>query len=154
MGNALRELIVFQNRLSKAIDNSLINEVQETVITAMHENIETEVYGKYNPTRYSRKRSNGGLLDRKNISTNLYYGLHELMIKNVRKSNLSDRKSIVNVTEIIESGNGYNWKNSNIYHMQPFPRPFHEKTENDIIKDGRANKALINGLIRNGFKAH
>lgn len=39
------------------------------------------------------------------------------------------------LTDIIESGSGYEWENSAIYANQPYPRPWMEKGVNDFTDD-------------------
>lgn len=39
------------------------------------------------------------------------------------------------LTDVIESGSGYEWENSAIYANQPYPRPWMEKGVNDFTDD-------------------
>jgi hypothetical protein len=146
--------------LTQKINNSLEEEVSKQARKTMKEVIETEVYAKYTPYEdvkkpYTRQRKDGGLLDDENIHTGLVND-GELVIRNTRTNEHDDELGYStspyrDVAAIVEYGTNYNWNNSKIYHIQPFPRPFHEKTAERLKQEGLAKKALTDGLKRNGL---
>lgn len=132
-------------KINSDIDNSLKTDVAFTVIEKLKGNIKTEVYAKYTPTQYNRQYDNGGLLDDDNFSITPV-GNNAIHIRSTRSDGNKD------VAAIVEYGFYYDWTNSRIAQMQPYPRPFHGKTESDLIKDKEHVEAMRKGLIRRGYK--
>lgn len=135
----INDLINYLN--TKVIKNALENEVQEVARQTLKENVISEVYDKYTPTQYKRT---GGLYQDENIESKMEDD-NTLSVRSIRTDDGKD------VAEIIESGVGYTWKKSNIYKMQPYPRPFHEETKRELEEKGLAKKALADGLRKQGL---
>lgn len=147
MSNIIKQFDIWKKKLDNAIDDSLENEVYNVAVEVMKEKIEERVYNAYSSKAskpYIRRYDDGGLLDDNNIRKKVYKSKHSINIKN-----MTDNGKTVNV---VESGKGYTWTASEIYKMQPFPRPFHKPAEEELINSGKAKKALIKGIKRNGIK--
>lgn len=139
--NNLKELYSI---LEKKVQESLANEVANKAISTMQEIIKKYVYSQYKPTQYQRRYYRGGLIDRNNIHTRLMG--NKLLVKNIRSDGGKD------IARIVEEGVGYTWRNSHIYQMQPYPRPFTAITR-ETLRSGVARDAMIEGLKRRGLDA-
>lgn len=135
--------------LNKKIASALEKEVAKVARETMKQKIETEVYNRYEPTEYDRQKENGGLLDDRNIVTELIND-NTLYVRNIRTD--TENGIVKDVARIVEEGEGYTWDRSKIYQMQPYPRPFHEETAKELFNKGLAKKALAEGLSRQGVK--
>lgn len=145
--SSLRDL---ENYLNDKINNALENEVANVSRETMKRNIEMVVYDRYKPSQYTRHKENGGLLDDRNIVTELIDD-NTLYIRNIRQD--TDKYGNVrDVARIVEEGEPYTWEYSRIYSMQPYPRPFHEETAKELSSRGLAKKALAEGLQKQGIK--
>jgi hypothetical protein len=131
--------------LRKEVENSLKTDVTQKTIELEKEHIKSDVYAKYEPTQYSRRKEIGGLLDTENFQV----------------EDLGDGVEITNITEddesgkwivpTIEYGTGYEWEKSRIYKMQPYPRPFVENTKNDL-ENGKLKEYMRESLEKKGIK--
>ena len=142
-----QQLLEIQRKLQSKINSALKNEVSTTSRETLKKHIQTDVYDQYTSQAaepYIRRYDQGGLLDDENIET-VMIDDNTLMIENTT-TNDKFRKYI---PEIIESGTGYTWINSEIYRNQPYPRPFVERTFEELAS-GVAREALKKGLIRQG----
>lgn len=147
MSDIIKQFNVWKKKLDNAVNDSLENEVYNVAVEVMKEEIEEKVYKAYNSHAskpYVRRYDKGGLLDDKNIRKKIYKSKHSINIKN-----MTDNGKTV---DVVESGKGYTWTASEIYKMQPFPRPFHKPAEEELINSGKAKRALIKGIKRNGFQ--
>lgn len=143
MSDILKQFEKWKNKLDEAVNNALENEVLDEVKKVMKEEIQERVYDAYTPTQYIRRKQNGGLLDDKNIKHHLSTNNHTLYVQNITDNGFT--------VETVETGMGYTWENSSIY-KNPFPRPFHKPSEEELINSGRAKKALIKGIRTRGIK--
>lgn len=97
--------------------------------------IHKEVYAKYRPMQYKRRKSNEslsdphnlGLSNPKNFDIRIYQQTNGNIVGYVRNTTKGVGKAF-ELDEIIVNGFGYDWENSKIYHMQPFPRDFYSGT--------------------------
>jgi hypothetical protein len=135
--NSLDDLAIF---LTEKINNALRTEVADESRSVMQEHVMSDVYAKYEPSQYVRT---GELYQ--DIQTQMVDD-NTLSIENTRRDEETGRL----IAPIIESGVGYTWKDSRIYAMQPFPRPFVENTAKDL-ENGKAKQALAMGLKRQGL---
>lgn len=133
-----------EKSLNNSIKSALYNEVNEAVRQTLKENVQTEVYDKYTPQGNNPYERTGGLLEDKNIEST-FLG-NELIVRSIRNENGRD------IAEVIESGEGYTWTNSTIYNMQPFPRPFHATTAQELQSTQAHVLAMARGLRRQGIK--
>lgn len=107
----------------------------------MKQKIEEEVYSVYSPTMYERKMDHGGLTDDANIITTPI-GDNAITIESHRMD--GDR----NVSEIVESGQGYEFD----FMYNGVARPFTEETVEHFRDTNEHVAALAKGLIRQGLK--
>lgn len=135
--NSLSEL---EKYLNEKINDALKTEVADMARDTMQEHVMSDVYDKYTPSQYVRT---GDLY--KDILTQMVDN-NTLSIENTTKDEESGRL----VAPIVEEGTGYEWKNSRIYTMQPFPRPFVEETAKEL-ENGKAKQALADGLRKQGL---
>lgn len=123
---------------------TILNEIQQEIQTGLHDLIpefkecvsrsaDENVYSLYTPTQYERRENNGGLSDPGNYEVN--EGDMSLTLVNNTPGNAERAGEGYDsgaITDLIESGTGYHWRESKIYKMMPYPRPFMEKAENDF----------------------
>lgn len=100
------------------------------MVKVVQKKIQSNVYDKYEPTQYKRRKKNGGLQDT--------FQAHEIA-DGIDTIGIVDNR---HETIVVESGEGYTWTNSRIYAMQPFPRPFYEAAEDELIADGQIENYL------------
>lgn len=136
LADALAKLL----RLDAAISDALGNEVADEARTAVKEAAESVVYS-YEPQFYSRRKENGGLTDDANIKTTVSGNV--LTVEDVAGlQNLWGGTHTEPLTPIITAGlPNYN---------MPYPRPFMDEAA-ALLKNGRAEDALLRGLRRQGF---
>lgn len=137
--------------LQKQIDKSLQTDVAENTKDLIKKHVETDVYAKYSPTEYIRRKEDGGLLDDENyLITPIENGVS---IENITRDDgyatPSDPDRLV--APIVEDGVGYTWEWSKIYQKQPYPRPFIGNTRDELAK-GKAKEFLKKSLQGKGFK--
>jgi anaerobic ribonucleoside-triphosphate reductase len=134
--NSLKDLEKF---LNDKIRKSLQSEVADVARETMSDHVMSDVYSKYQPTQYERT---GDLY--KDIRTTMVNN-NTLEIRNEARDEESGRL----IAPVVEYGVGYEWEESRIYNMQPFPRPFVENTAKELEK-GKAKHALAEGLRKQG----
>ena len=127
------------NQLEKDISSTLQNEVAETVKEEMQTTIQRTVYDAYTPKQYSRRLSDGGMLDGKNIQT-MSDG-HTLTVKNIAP--LDNGRTDYALDDIIVNRGvlGY-----------PQGRDFYSETIEQMENNGRCIKALKDGLKKRGYE--
>jgi hypothetical protein len=135
-----KSLADLEKYLNQKIKKSLSNEVADVARDTMSKHVMSDVYQAYEPTQYQRT---GDLY--KDISTTMKND-NTLEIENVARDEETGRL----IAPVVESGEGYEWKKSRIYQMQPFPRPFVENTAKEL-ENGLAKQALVDGLRKQGL---
>lgn len=126
--------------LDAAITNALRTEVSDEARQSMKEAAEEAVYS-YQPKFLSRRKSDGGLIDDRNIICSV--DGDTLTVDNVTGlQNLYGGGDTNLLTPIIENG-------EKSYHM-PYPRAFIERTSEKLMS-GSADRALREGLRRQGI---
>jgi hypothetical protein len=138
------DLSQLEKYLNEKINNALRTEVADEARSVMQEHVMSDVYDKYTPSPPPEGYVRTGNLY-KDILTQMIDD-NTLSIEDLAKDEETGRL----VAPIIESGVGYTWKDSRIYNMQPFPRPFVENTAKDL-ENGKAKLALAMGLKRQGL---
>ena len=130
-------------RVEAAADDALGREVAETVRDIMEEQTEYQVYSyEASPMAMASRRADcGGLGDRRNMAAAVLPG-HELTVENTApfQSPASGGSAL---SDVVEQG-------LSRYH-QPGPRPFVAGTQEEAVSSGRAYRALMRGLHRNGL---
>ena len=89
--------------------------------------VSKEVYAKYRPMEYVRRKNKGGLTDPKNFDIQIYQQTNGNIVGYVRNTARGVGRAF-ELDEVIVSGMGYDWEDSKIYKMQPFPRDFYSAT--------------------------
>jgi hypothetical protein len=140
MGKSFNNLNDLFKHLEKQANSVLKNEVAEEVIRTMQEKIEDEVYSVYEPRVYERQGYQGGLVDPKNIEVTVESD-NTIAVENIRFD--GDRE----VAQIVESGQGYQFD----FPYNGAPRPFTEKTREELQSTDRLNQAMKQGLKKRGI---
>lgn len=144
--------------LYKQWEEACIKTIEEVVPEIMKEKmkeaIEYEVYAKYTPTVYQRRREDGGLLDESHMIHKIE--MHGSRITVTLYNNTlgnQDYKYSSNdyIDSIIVSGDGYTWKGSNIYN-NPIQRDFYTETER-LLQETNIRTEIINRLRSLGLSA-
>ena len=117
------------NEINDGITQIMNGTILEQVKIYLAASVYRHVYELYdidedNPNSYKRRKENGGLADK-----NKYYVLTDEGGSDEHTIQLADPRPEVGV---VESGEGYEWYNSRIYRMQPFPRPYFSKVDEEI----------------------
>lgn len=123
-------------RAKQAIASALNNEIAQIAKDNIQFRVESNVYPEYSPTMYERRMREGGLADTNLYQASVDEGSLTLTVRD-------DRHEV----GVVESGEGYTWEDSDIYDMQPFPRPYFQDAENDVVLDGEAEAVLINKML-------
>jgi spermidine synthase len=134
------DLDELQKFLNGEIKKALVSDVVDVARDTMSDHVMSDVYNKYTPSQYQRT---GDLY--KDIKTTLVND-NTLTVEDTARDNDTGRL----IAPIVESGTGYQWTNSRIYNMQPFPREFVKETYNEL-SNGKAKNALANGLKKQGI---
>ena len=124
-------------RIEKDIQETLVNEVADTVKDEMKQAIDDTVYSTYEPEYYKRRGEQGGLLDEDNITvTELENGI---LLRNTAP--LDNDDAAYDLDHIVIDGSG----------NQPFPRDFIEETK-ERLEDNKAHvEAMVQGLKKKGY---
>ncbi len=128
------EISALKQQLGDAIETAMRTVVLDVVKESMVRAIDDVVYDAYEPTQYVRREAEGGLTDPENIDIESYdrsETQHTMVVKNYR-NDFGGR----DVAEIVNKGTGYTWKDSAIYQMQPYPRPFYQETDRILQDEG------------------
>jgi hypothetical protein len=114
----------------------------DLAVKSMHEAVHKDVYAKYrpggSPNRYAsdvlgvrggyqRRKDSGGLSDPRNFDIRIFQEENGNIIGYVKNETKGVGKAF-ELDEVIVSGMGYDWTESRIYRMQPFPRDFYQGT--------------------------
>ena len=121
------------NSLMEAINASLSEFMNttgvETVKKAISKSVDERVYATYTnsgPRKYIRRKTSGGLSD-----PNQYEVVDDSTVGDTHQILVSDDRHEVGV---VESGQGYKWKNSRMA-QDPFPRPYFEPADERVAID-------------------
>ncbi|MDR6779337.1 hypothetical protein J2W98_003617 [Paenibacillus peoriae] len=127
--------------LNEQISETLEVDVSKTVRETMKEKIEEEVYSVYpHPSTYQRQREHGGLIDDENIEIKMV-GKDTVSVESKR---MDDGR---NVSEIVETGEGYQYS----FPYAGVARPFTEATREELENSGLVEAALYRGLRKKGL---
>ena len=125
------------NDLNKAIVACLEGDISQIAGECIQYRVENYVYPLYEPEEYVRRERKGGIADPSMYSYNVDPSTNTLRVSDNRRE-----------VGVVESGIGYQWEESDIYAMQPYPRPYFNKAEQDIVADGEAEAALIRAISK------
>lgn len=134
------------SKVREATADAIEHEVAEEVKDIMEEQTEYQVYS-YDASAMAmrtRRVDNGGLGDRRNMLHNVESGPNEVVLTLWNAAPFQDGVSRgVSLTQVVEAGDSA--------FRQPYPRPFIAGTQQEAVASGRAYRALMNGLKRNGI---
>lgn len=110
----------------------------ELAMESMEMAVHKDVYAKYTPSGkgtaytngvggYRRRKGKGGLSDPSNFDIQIYQQPNGNIVGYVRNITRGVGKAF-ELDEVIVNGMGYDWTESRIYNMQPFPRDFYQGT--------------------------
>lgn len=134
------------NKTRAAAADAMKHEVAEEVKDIMEEQTEYQVYSYEASAMAMRTRrvDNGGLGDRRNMLHDVSSGPDEVVLTVRDTAPFQDGVSRgVSLAQVVEVGDKS--------FKQPYPRPFIAETQQEAIASGRAYRALMDGLKRNGF---
>ena len=123
--------------IKNAIGTQMIKQapICRTMFAAHAEN---DVLDAYVPTQYERRgKSGGGIEDERSYEVtvdvpNLSMTIESTATGNPRYEKGTDGWDPGYITDIIESGDGYNWKHSDIY-KEKYPRPWMQEAGDDFV---------------------
>lgn len=134
----------FLAELDAAIDSAMEFEVAEISKNYIADAVETEVYEKYDPVVYKRRRdTDGGLQDKNAMIAEYDVATKTLTVE----SQGIDQSTGVIAAHIVEETYNYEYPPRRDIGL----RPFHSIAEENLIKSGDAERALAEGLKRMGF---
>ena len=150
----LKSLKELRSYIEKCIDDSLENEVLETVKKIEINHIEEDVCNVYSPSAYER-RSNLGVDDPENIIGNITQN-GVLEVENITEFNpeYETENRGLGLVKLIEYGH----KTSGYYYDYPKsdsftdPRPFISNTKNEIKENKNHVIAIKSGLEKHKIK--
>ena len=130
-------------QIEKDISDVMIDGVARAVRNVHVDAIETEVYNKYSPKYYKRRREMKGLSDRRNIRV-IRRGKMGISMTNITRGNPRyGGDSRMRIAESIEYGTGL---------MSPIgARKFFKKTGTNLKRSRAHTRALALGLKNNGY---
>lgn len=134
------------NKTRAAAEDAMRHEVAEEVKDIMEEQTEYQVYSYEASAMAMRMRrvDNGGLGDRRNMLHDVAAGPDEVVLTVHNAAPFQDGVSReVSLAQVVETGD--------TSFRQPYRRPFIAGTQAEAIASGRAYRALMDGLKRNGI---
>ena len=152
-----QDIANFNRKLDEAIQQTMETEVFFAAQVAILNAVESEVYQAYNwpyppsdkPEHYERRYEKGGLADPSNIelvSSGPTGDGWEIEVQNRTRDDISQRL----IAPVVETGQGYEWEDSEIYRSEQ-PRPFHKKAE-EIVANEKDPYLSLDGSIARGLR--
>ena len=118
---------VFNDLENKINDFMSSGDTKEMLQRYVMRKAKENVYEAYSPTQYERRYS---LLNMDTFEVET--GRLSMSITSWTRG---DGLAGLALTDVIESGVGYEWTHSDIYRWQPFPRPFMAEGVDDFVDD-------------------
>jgi len=145
MASIAEQLKLIEKQIQLKIQDAMQKEVATEVIKVAQNKVDEVVYKQYKPKSYRRT----GELRKDFVSNPTANGI---VITNTRSEGGN------NISEIIESGEGYHYSSDKGYNTfdkegrtYETPRPFFENTRNELRKNKQHVQALKLGLIKRGI---
>jgi hypothetical protein len=136
-------------KVETAVATALNGVVAESMKGAIAQSVQTEVYAAYTPSMYKRRGTAAGGLENPESNVATVIGM-ELTVRNETLGNAaysgSDGWDSGEIADIVEQGNGYHWKRSEIYQQQPFPRPFMQPAKDLYVGSGLAEMDVVDEI--------
>lgn len=140
------------SRLKTDVQVAVDTEVSIELENAIRDLVYSNVYDTYINRDYIRRGDKGGLSDTRKYET-VVYPLDDTETVVTTSVNVNGSKQDKNIVPIVESGRGYNWKNSEIYKSKQ-PRPFLQEAAELIVKDHSALAAVADFLQKIGWEVN
>lgn len=138
MSKSFNSLNGLAKYIDKAVHGSIVKDVSMKVKQVMQDHVESDVYDAYSPTQYERTGKLKSEIAIKPI-------INGAEISPIREE---DGRYI---PSIVESGQGYSWKGSEIYKTRQ-KRPFVENTKHEIVEKNIHVEELRKSLRMRGFE--
>lgn len=148
------DIDVLLKDLKSDIEDTLLDEVLETVRDIEMEHVQDEVFSVYSPTIYER-RSSGGLDDRENVVGQVKNGV--LIVQNGTPFNEGYGTENKGIGLAVMVNDGGTYKHDYDYGFRtieaPFskPRPFLDNTAEEIERTDDVENALAKGLRKRNY---
>ena len=125
------------NHIEADIQDTMVNEVAETVKEEMVIAVETSVYRVYDPVQYNRRYGNGGLGARENMHVEeIPNGIY---VRDIAP--LDNGRTDYALDDIVVNGLG----------RMPFPRDFYSQCEEQLFLNENHKEALKQGVKNRGY---
>ena len=141
-----KDLQDYLDRLDTAIESVMMNEMTNTIQAEIKAHAETDVYS-YKPRFESRRKENGGIIDRDNLDAKYEFQTRTLTVTEEAPFQQlfgGERPTYTSLGDVIESGN------EAFYMKRAGKRPFMQNAERDI-GNKTADKVLTAGLKSRGL---
>lgn len=148
------DIDVLLKDLKSDIEDTLLDEVLETVRDIEMEHVQDEVFSVYSPTIYERRLS-GGLDDRENVVGQVKNGV--LIVQNDTPFNEGYGTENKGIGLAVMVNDGGTYKHDYDYGFRtieaPFckPRPFLDNTAEEIERTDDVENALAKGLRKRNY---
>ncbi|EPY2277955.1 hypothetical protein ACXAT3_002707 [Clostridium sporogenes] len=154
--NSLDELYKY---VEKAHEDVSCNDVQESIKEVESDVIDKEVYSKYKPSIYKRRKKEGGLSDAKNMKTHIRKNGNNIEVEITNETPLNPPNDGVSrnyrLDQAVEYGRDYyeypmyNRDEKNYAYLKP--RSFTKKTEERLSVTKEHEKAYKNTMKSKGI---
>lgn len=141
----LDRIISMLPKIDDAIEDALKQEVADVVKKAIVDSARKNVYDAYTPIFYSRRNGAGGILDPNSVKIEAHGS--ELVAWDAAEWQQlwGGRIPEISLAEALASGSErFNFQRAG-------PRPFHEQAKEYLIQSGELERALRQGLARQGY---
>lgn len=135
MATLTEEANALMDRANELISVSMNEEITEMAKYLLSQSVKENVYPLYSPTQYNRRMDEGGLSD-----VRTYEATADDSTGDLHEIQIADNRYEVGV---VESGEGYTWKRSMIYQMQPYPRPYFSPADEKVQESAGAFEEMI-----------
>ena len=135
MAGFMDEANAMLEKIADRIDATLLTTIAQTVSAQVSASVYKNVYPLYQPSQYVRRETAGGLPDASMYDVYLDPETHTLTVEDTRHE-----------VGVVESGMGYDWEGSRIFKLQPFPRPYFQPAENELMASGELDQIMQQGL--------
>ena len=127
-------------QISEALNEAFLKDLRECFEEVFYElagecmelAIHKDVYAKYKPSYYQRRKNHGGLSDPRNFNIDIFRDGDDIV--GYVKNTATGVGRAWRLDEAIVEGNQYDWCGSRIYNMQALPRDFYKGTIERIEK--------------------
>lgn len=117
-----------------------LNECKKPIAVYIAASTQGKVYDAYRSgadVPYQRRETNGGLKDPDNYEVTVD-GMELTVVNNTKGNPMYQNSQGWDegyITDLIESGDGYHWTQSEIYREMPWERPFMEQSGDEFIDE-------------------